>query len=132
MSDKYVLVTSLEIITAIDIYIVTLCMLLKIVTICQTDIKYRKQNWLSLRLHMEEINHVSDWPCFVNRDREISPCGPGNDIKTGNFMSHCCDQGGKWILFSPTNVTGAGPYLVRGLSKVLGTGILLQWSCEWE
>ena len=48
------------------------------------------------------------------------------------LKSHCCDQGREWILFSPTNVTGAGPYLVRGLSKVLGTGILLQWSCEWE
>ena len=36
--------------------------------------------------------------------------------------SRCWDRDHKWILISPANETGKGPYLVPGFSKSQGVG----------
>ena len=61
-----------------------------------------------------------------DRDREISPFGPVNEIGTRNILSLAVGTG-TGILISPTNETGTGPYLVPGLSKVPG---IFHWSCQ--
>ena len=69
-------------------------------------------------------NQGSAGPGFVNqdRDREISPFSPANEIGTGILYleSQCHDRDREWIITSPANETGMGPYLVPGLSKVPG------------
>ena len=71
---------------------------------------------------------------FVNRDqdREISHLVP--PMRSGPGMmyleSRCRQRNHEWILISPVDETGTGPYLVPQMRP--GTEILLQWSREWE